>query len=77
MRGKDVVLCIDFDNLNARLHGRVVRTEDVNGRKDLLAIAVSLFENKIPMTYKMRLNSYTTTQTKNALERNQVDAELT
>ncbi len=76
VRGKEVVLCIDFNDLVAKLPGKIVRTEDVRGRKDLIAIAVSFFENNIPISYKMHLNSYITTQTKNALERTQIDDDF-
>jgi hypothetical protein len=42
-------LCID---------GNVVRFENVEGRKDLTALAINYDEAKVPMIYKMHLNDY-------------------
>ncbi len=38
--------------------GTVLRFEEVQGRKDLAAFAVSFDEEKLPTEYKLRLNSY-------------------
>lgn len=69
----EVVLQLDFDEPRAEisLRGVIVRTEDISGRKDLVAIAVAFAEKHIPMAFKMRLNNYFTAQTKVALSRAQ------
>lgn len=73
IRDKEAVLRIDFDEPRAAigLHGQIIRTEDVRGRKDLVALAIHFFEAEVPMTYKMHLNSYITTQTKHDINRMQ------
>lgn len=38
--------------------GQVVRNETVEGRKDLVALAIQFEETKIPIEYKMILNDY-------------------
>ncbi|HRW25419.1 MAG TPA: pilus assembly protein PilZ, partial [Spirochaetia bacterium] len=38
--------------------GSVVRYEDVEGRKDLTAIAIRFDDATVPMSYKMHLNDY-------------------
>lgn len=40
------------------LAGNIVRYEDVEGRKDLAAIAICFDEGKIPISYKMHINDY-------------------
>lgn len=76
-QNREIVLRIDFEEPHTAigLRGTVVRTEDVSGRKDLLAIAIKFVEKEIPMTYKMHLNNYFTTQTKNSLVRTQAVGE--
>lgn len=57
---KDIVLRIDFDDPRESLMigGKVVRLEDVEGRKELVAVAIHFNENQVPMNYKMRINDY-------------------
>jgi hypothetical protein len=38
--------------------GKTIRHEEVEGRKDLAAIAVTFDEEKVPMEYKMIINDY-------------------
>ncbi|MFP4444543.1 MAG: PilZN3 domain-containing protein, partial [Spirochaetia bacterium] len=40
------------------LEGKVVRTELVEGRKDIAAVAISFPEDKIPANYKLRVHNY-------------------
>jgi hypothetical protein len=40
------------------IRGTIVRYEDVEGRKDLTAIAVHFEEKAVPMTYRMHINDY-------------------
>ncbi len=43
---------------NIEVPGTVVRYEDVEGRKDLAAIAVRFADTGVPLSYKMHLNEY-------------------
>ncbi|TFG83511.1 MAG: PilZ domain-containing protein [Spirochaetales bacterium] len=58
--GKDCRLRIDIDEPRETIEipGKVVRYEDVQGRKDLTAIAVHFDEATVPMSYKMHINDY-------------------
>jgi len=57
---KEVVLRLDFEDPRESLMigGKVVRLEDVEGRKELVAVAIHFNENQVPMNYKMRINDY-------------------
>ncbi|MDR0388219.1 MAG: PilZ domain-containing protein [Treponema sp.] len=57
---KDSALRIDFDDPRESflLRGKFVRAENVEGRQDLLALAVEFDESVVPMGYKLRLNDY-------------------
>ncbi len=60
LKDKDVVLRIDLDDPRAAvgIRGHIVRTEDVENRKDLVALAIQYSENEVPMVYKMHINNY-------------------
>jgi hypothetical protein len=57
---KEAGLRIDFDDPRQSflLKGKFVRSENVEGRKDLVALAILFDEPRIPMGYKMRINDY-------------------
>ena len=57
---RDVSLRIDFDDPRESflLKGTFIRSEAVEGRKDLIALAVIFNEQSVPMGYKVRLNDY-------------------
>jgi hypothetical protein len=57
---KDSALRIDFDDPRESflLQGKFVRAENVEGRQDLLALAIEFNEAIVPMGYKLRLNDY-------------------
>ena len=60
LQEREASIRIDFEDPQESviLKGRTVRTEDVEGRKDLVAIALEFEEQSIPMTYKMRVNDF-------------------
>lgn len=60
LQDKDVVLRVDLEEpRNAvGLKGKIVRTEDVEGRRDLVALAIQYNEADVPMPYKMHINNY-------------------
>lgn len=57
---KELALRVDFDDPRESflIPGKFIRAEDVEGRKELLALAVMFNENQIPMGYKLRINDY-------------------
>jgi hypothetical protein len=57
---KDSAVRIDFDDPRESflLRGKFARAEKVEGRQDLLALAVEFDESSVPMGYKLRLNDY-------------------
>ena len=58
--GKDAVLRIDLLDPpeSCDIVGKVLRYEPVEGRPDIAAFAVQFDEAQVPMTYKLRINSY-------------------
>lgn len=57
---KEIVLRVDFDEprIAIGVKGKIVRTEDVENRKDLVALAIQYNEPDVPMAYKMHINNY-------------------
>jgi len=57
---KDASLRIDFDDPREcfQLKGKFIRSEAVEGRKDLIAVIILFEESVIPMGYKIRLNDF-------------------
>jgi hypothetical protein len=57
---KDTAVRLDFDDPRESflVRGKFVRAENVEGRKELVALAVDFKENEIPMGFKVRLNDY-------------------
>ena len=57
---REAALRIDFDDPRESflLKGTFIRSEAVEGRKDLIALAVVFNEHSVPMGYKVRLNDY-------------------
>jgi hypothetical protein len=58
--GKECLLRLEMDDPREVLDmkGSVVRFEDVEGRKDLAAVAINFDEATMPLAFKMHLNSY-------------------
>jgi hypothetical protein len=57
---REAALRIDFDDPRESflLRGSFIRAEDVEGRKELIALAVQFTDTIVPMGYKMRINDY-------------------
>jgi len=57
---KDAVIKIDFDDPKESflLKGNFIRSEAVEGRKELVSLVLLLDETLVPMGYKIRINSY-------------------
>ncbi len=56
---KEAILRFEtYNNAVMSIPGKTIRHEEVEGRKDLAAIAVTFEEEKVPMEYKMIINDY-------------------
>jgi hypothetical protein len=57
---KEAALRMDFDDPRESflLKGKLIRSEPVEGRKELVALGIIFDENSVPMGYKIRLNDY-------------------
>jgi hypothetical protein len=57
---KPAALRMDFDDPKESflLVGKFVRAEPVEGRKELVALAILFNESMVPMGYKIRINNY-------------------
>ena len=56
---KEAIVHIDtIEKGQIEIHGKIVRNEEVEGRKDLVAIAIFFEEKETPIEYKMILNDY-------------------
>ena len=58
--GKECRLRIDLEDPEETIEipGSFVRHEDVEGRKDLAAVAINFDESLVPISYKMHLNDF-------------------
>ncbi|MCL2231964.1 MAG: PilZ domain-containing protein [Treponema sp.] len=58
--GKDAALRMDFDDPRQSflMKGKFIRSEIVEGRKELVALALDFDESTVPMGYKIRINDY-------------------
>jgi hypothetical protein len=59
---KEVALRVDFDDPRESflIKGKFIRSEMVEGRKDLVALAVQFDEKIVPIGYKVRINEFLT-----------------
>jgi hypothetical protein len=57
---RDAGLRLDFDDPREsfQIRGKFIRSELVEGRKDLIALAVLFDETLVPMGYKIRINDF-------------------
>jgi hypothetical protein len=57
---KDATIKIEFDDPSQSflIKGTIIRSEAVEGRKELVALALHFEENAVPMGYKVRINEY-------------------
>ena len=62
---KDATLRFDFDDPRESflVKGTFVRSEDVEGKKEMVALALKFDEAQIPISYKIRINDYFNTVT--------------
>ncbi|MDR1178173.1 MAG: pilus assembly protein PilZ, partial [Spirochaetaceae bacterium] len=57
---KEAALRVDFDDPRESflLRGKFIRAEEVEGRKELIALAMLMDSALVPMGYKIRINDY-------------------
>ncbi|MDR2739493.1 MAG: pilus assembly protein PilZ [Treponema sp.] len=57
---RDTALRLDFDDPRESflVRGKFIRAETVEGRKELIALAITFEESTVPMGYKVRLNDF-------------------
>ncbi|MCX7024229.1 MAG: PilZ domain-containing protein [Spirochaetes bacterium] len=57
---KECMLRIELDDPRETvdIKGTILRSEDVEGRKDLAALAIRFDETQLPMAYKMHINDF-------------------
>ena len=57
---KDTALRLDFDDPRESflVKGKFIRSESVEGKKEMIALAMEYDEASIPMGYKIRINEY-------------------
>jgi hypothetical protein len=69
VKDKNAVLRVDFEEPRETINisGKVVATENVGGRKDLIAASIKFDEATVPMPYKMHINGYLTALRKTML----------
>lgn len=74
--GKECLVRFEMDEPREVLDikGEIVRHEDVEGRKDLAAIAVHFDEATVPMSYKMHINDYMSQTRQGQREESQAEA---
>jgi len=60
---KDTALRFDFDDPRETflVKGRFIRSENVEGKKEMIALATEFDEAAVPMGYKIRINEYLNT----------------
>lgn len=70
VRDKVAVLRFSFDDTQeiVDVKGLIVGADQVEGRKDLVAISIRFDEQTVPMAYKMHINNYLITLRKNQLD---------
>ena len=57
---ENIELYLHFQDTNMPIHlsGQVLRYETVEGRDDIVALAIKYNEDKIPMSYKSKINQF-------------------
>lgn len=66
LNGKNIILrllCSDPNEI-IDIKGTIVAVDNVEGRKDLVQAGIKFDEAQVPLSYKMRLNNYLTTNRK-------------
>ena len=60
MTNKDIILRLEFHDPHeiVSLPAHIVKTEVAQGRKEIIVVAIQYDAEKIPITYKLHINSY-------------------
>ncbi|MGP1587887.1 MAG: PilZN3 domain-containing protein [Treponemataceae bacterium] len=72
IKDKDCIVRFDFEDPREILNvpGKIVRTENVGDRKDIVSASIKYHENAVPMSYKMHINNYLTNLRKTMFNNN-------
>lgn len=59
LKEKETVLWLEFDEPREtiKLPGKVVKVENVTGRKDLVSLSIKFIEEEIPISFKFHINT--------------------
>lgn len=70
LKGRDCVIRFMFSEPNETIDvkGTIVQAETVEGRRDLVTAGIKFDENQVPLSYKMRINDYFSSNKKLFLE---------
>nr|MCR4790264.1 PilZ domain-containing protein [Treponemataceae bacterium] len=71
IKDKDCIVRFEFEDPREIINvpGKIVATENIGERKDIVAASVKYTENAIPMPYKMHINNYLTTLRKTMFDK--------
>lgn len=60
LMGQEATVKFDFDHPQTTIgvKGKIVRAEHVEGRKDLIAVAIDFKKDEVPIIFKMHLNKF-------------------
>ncbi|MCR5607257.1 MAG: PilZ domain-containing protein [Treponema sp.] len=66
---KPTILSLDFEDVDEKINipGMIVSADLVEGRKDIVAVSIKFQEDKVPLTYKLHINSFITAVRKKQL----------
>jgi hypothetical protein len=60
---KDISLRLDFDDPRESflIKGKFIRADSVEGKQEMLALAMQFDDNQVPMGYRIRINEFINT----------------
>lgn len=78
LKDKEAIIRIDFDEPRESINiiGKVVATEPVGDRRDLIAVSIKFNDETVPMSYKIHINTYLTAVRKTILSSAETTANI-
>ncbi len=69
LKNKETILRLEFDEPREiiNLKGSIVATTEISGRKDMVAVSIKFDEKTVPLSYKIRINTFLTAVRKTQL----------
>ena len=70
LKGKDCMLRFMFSDPDevVDVKGTIVKVDPIEGRRDIVSAGINFDENQVPLSYKIRINDYLSTNKKTFLE---------